>query len=610
LARVPGAEPVYEAAKLFQMRCLVDGTSLLWPGRQAWTLPNMDALWEAFVGHPDEGPRTFFEKWHDQLADQAKDVHRVAVDLLAFYYLFPLNVKPQKKLEAVEEVIGWKLQERPPDFALLERAYAAKLGHAGIQYAIALPWQLNLYIELAQRVRSESIPPTDHEAYKRIADELKEKIGRCGAGRNILLHLFFPERFEYIASGDHKRKIIRAFWDRTEGVDDEDEALLNIRRSLVNDFSREDLDFYDPDIEPLWRNPERIGQKKEKSVKTGTRFWVEKTLVRGHPTRESGAYALGKVLWSPRRSKGGGDIYRFMREVRPGDVVLHLTDNEAFTSVSQAASAYEDFGGVAETEWGEQPSYLVRLRDFRGLNPPLSRDVFFSLPYAERLVQLLDSGERNLFYNHEPSLNQGAYLTPAPPELVRILNEAYEELTGAPIVDTSVDARRDGSPREQHALNLVVYGPPGVGKTYSVQKRALQIIEGDSGNLPDNEIGARFRRYIAEGRVEFVTFHPSYSYEEFVEGFRYDEDAKIPVRKDGVFKVLVDRASNPRSSATPTEGARIWKVSLGSFYEQHIFERCMQEGEIAVGWLGDENLEEQGREGIAELFAKHGQGAP
>jgi hypothetical protein len=49
----------------------------------------LDPLWAAFVERPDEGKRSFMEKWHDQLADQSPDVHRIAADLMAFYYLFP-----------------------------------------------------------------------------------------------------------------------------------------------------------------------------------------------------------------------------------------------------------------------------------------------------------------------------------------------------------------------------------------------------------------------------------------------------------------------------------------------------------------------------------------
>src|SRR5204863_2536046 len=97
----------------------------------------------------------------------------------------------------------------------------------------------------------------------------------------------------------------------------------------------------------------------------GPRHWIEKTLVSGRADRERGPYAMGSALWSPQKAKNGGDIYRFMRDVSPGDVVLHLTDNNGFTGVSRAASAFETFKGVPNTEWGEGPSYLVRLSGFR-----------------------------------------------------------------------------------------------------------------------------------------------------------------------------------------------------------------------------------------------------
>lgn len=184
------------------------------------------------------------------------------------------------------------------------------------------------------------------------------------------------------------------------------------------------------------------------------------------------------------------------------------------------------------------------------------------------------------------------------------INQGSIEVPGGDVQE----ATNNQADAMRHPLNLILYGPPGTGKTYSVQREAVRVLDPDAAGLPESEITQLYRDYRSQGRIEFVTFHPSYSYEEFVEGFRYDEDAKIPIRKDGVFKLLADRASNPRSSPTPTEGARIWKVSLGGYSEQHIFERCIQNGEIAVGWLGDDNLEEEGREGIAELFAKDGRG--
>jgi 5-methylcytosine-specific restriction protein B len=154
-------------------------------------------------------------------------------------------------------------------------------------------------------------------------------------------------------------------------------------------------------------------------------------------------------------------------------------------------------------------------------------------------------------------------------------------------------------------LNLILYGPPGTGKTYSVQRRALQIIDPRAVNSPDANIGEMYRRYMSQGRIEFLTFHPSYSYEEFVEGYRYDVEAQVPMLHDGVFKTLVNRAVNPRQGPAVAEGARIWKVSLGRPSQPQILERCIANNEIGVGWLGDQDLIDSDREAIKELFGEH-----
>jgi hypothetical protein len=107
VTRHPGAELVYETADLFRQRCLIEGRSLLWPEHRVWTVANISSLWDAFIGHPDTGKRSFLEKWRDQLADQPEDVHRVAADSIAFYYLFPSNVGQVAKLANVNSVISW-----------------------------------------------------------------------------------------------------------------------------------------------------------------------------------------------------------------------------------------------------------------------------------------------------------------------------------------------------------------------------------------------------------------------------------------------------------------------------------------------------------------------
>ena len=90
------------------------------------------------------------------------------------------------------------------------------------------------------------------------------------------------------------------------------------------------------------------------------------------------------------------------------------------------------------------------------------------------------------------------------------------------------------------AKNVILYGPPGTGKTYSTVFRAVEIIDGVEA-IEDMEYGdakARYDELRAAGRIQMITFHQAYGYEEFIGGIRPEsgENGTIsyPV-KPGVF---------------------------------------------------------------------------
>ena len=110
--------------------------------------------------------------------------------------------------------------------------------------------------------------------------------------------------------------------------------------------------------------------------------------------------------------------------------------------------------------------------------------------------------------------------------------------------DRDVDLSDGHRPSEALALNTILYGPPGTGKTYATARHCVEICDGKEG-WSDTDIRRRYGELIKEGRVEFVTFHQSYGYEEFVEGLRPETGEGAGFRlvtKGGVLKRIAERA--------------------------------------------------------------------
>jgi 5-methylcytosine-specific restriction enzyme B len=81
-------------------------------------------------------------------------------------------------------------------------------------------------------------------------------------------------------------------------------------------------------------------------------------------------------------------------------------------------------------------------------------------------------------------------------------------------------------------LNVIFFGPPGTGKTYNISKRVVEIVEGSS---EDMDVKKHYKELQSQGQVQFVTFHQSFSYEDFIEGLRSDGKGGF-TSKDGTLK--------------------------------------------------------------------------
>jgi 5-methylcytosine-specific restriction protein B len=78
----------------------------------------------------------------------------------------------------------------------------------------------------------------------------------------------------------------------------------------------------------------------------------------------------------------------------------------------------------------------------------------------------------------------------------------------------------------KYKKNLILQGAPGVGKSFATNRIAYSMI-GEKD--PD--------------RVETIQFHQSYAYEDFIRGYRPDDEGKLRPQ-DGIFLQFCDKARN------------------------------------------------------------------
>jgi 5-methylcytosine-specific restriction protein B len=143
--------------------------------------------------------------------------------------------------------------------------------------------------------------------------------------------------------------------------------------------------------------------------------------------------------------------------------------------------------------------------------------------------------------------------------------------------------------------NLILYGPPGTGKTYSTAEEAVRLC-GEAVLEDRAAVMASYRKLLDAGRIEFVTFHQSVSYEDFVEGLRptqTSEDGTVGFElkpEQGVFRRIARRAETSTGSGDlefKLTGRQIFKMSIGEAAnpeDAHLFEEAIAGGYTLLGF--------------------------
>ena len=166
-------------------------------------------------------------------------------------------------------------------------------------------------------------------------------------------------------------------------------------------------------------------------------------------------------------------------------------------------------------------------------------------------------------------------------------------------------------------LNQIFFGPPGTGKTYSAIPYALSIIDGfELKNSYTNEewelLKRQFDALHEEGRIEFVTFHQSMSYEDFVEGIKPKMDQTSTEKgekpgqleyeiSEGIFKRIAERAAAdekisqqhanymiPKDVLSKLDNINFGKIRFENWVPgNEIYEYCMTNNCICIPYVMD-----------------------
>jgi predicted Mrr-cat superfamily restriction endonuclease len=205
-------------------------------------------------------------------------------------------------------------------------------------------------------------------------------------------------------------------------------------------------------------------------------------------------------------SRKAGEVYNFLKVIKPGDIVL-AQDGERVLGI----------GIVEDEEVGYAPDE--------------------SFPHF-RQVQWKVSEPKDFFSNDG---NQTTVFEINDRQTVARVNR----LLGMDLSESAAVNAKE----MKDARNIILFGPPGTGKTFNSINHAVAIIEAKTmeeiATEPRTEIKSRFDKYQRDGKIVFTTFHQSMSYEDFIEGIKpetVDEQITYEI-KDGIFKTLCNEAS-------------------------------------------------------------------
>ena len=149
--------------------------------------------------------------------------------------------------------------------------------------------------------------------------------------------------------------------------------------------------------------------------------------------------------------------------------------------------------------------------------------------------------EENLYFSTQWG-NEGKNNIEDCDNINHIINFAKNEKYNIEVIEEKKFSIFEKESILNYTKNIILYGSPGVGKTHNTNRLIRLIEDGDSDSqifktIKDNELTESIDISDIKERVKFITFHQSFGYEDFIEGFRPNEEGNIELTK-GIFREI------------------------------------------------------------------------